>query len=129
MSIVKVEYVWVGGNGELRSKTKIIDNVNSLIGLDDLPIWNYDGSSTNQAPGNDSEVLIKPRKIYPDPFNNSNEVILPLFVEEMKKHNGRRKFRAHVRTVMTTNMMVRETQVHTKSGQSEIADMEDTFGD
>lgn len=70
MSIVKVEYVWVGGNNELRSKTKIIETDNSSIGLNDLPIWNYDGSSTNQAPGNDSEVLIKPRKIYPDPFNN-----------------------------------------------------------
>ena len=79
---------------------------------------------------NKIDFLQKGEEIFGNiPFNNSNEVILPLFVEEMKKHNGRRKFRAHVRTVMTTNMMVRETQVHTKSGQSEIADMEDTFGD
>ena len=24
----------------------------------ELPVWNYDGSSTEQAPGSDSEVLI-----------------------------------------------------------------------
>ena len=27
--------------------------------VEDLPIWNYDGSSTGQAPGHDSEVLLK----------------------------------------------------------------------
>ena len=25
---------------------------------EELPVWNYDGSSTEQAPGSDSEVLI-----------------------------------------------------------------------
>ena len=32
------------------------------------PIWNFDGSSTEQAPGSDSEVLLVPQAIYPDPF-------------------------------------------------------------
>ena len=34
----------------------------------DLPVWNFDGSSTEQAPGTDSEVMLKPCAIYPDPF-------------------------------------------------------------
>ena len=34
----------------------------------ELPIWNFDGSSTGQAPGTDSEVMLKPVAIYPDPF-------------------------------------------------------------
>merc|ERR1719311_1531610 len=34
----------------------------------ELPVWNYDGSSTEQAPGSDSEVLIKPVAIFNDPF-------------------------------------------------------------
>jgi len=29
-----------------------------------LSAWNYDGSSTGQAPGNDSEVTIKPRAVF-----------------------------------------------------------------
>ena len=72
MEKIKVEYVWIGGNGELRSKTRICS---SNCSLDDLPIWNYDGSSTNQAPGHDSEVLIKPRRLYKDPFNRENDLL------------------------------------------------------
>jgi len=34
----------------------------------DLPIWNYDGSSTGQASGHNSEVYIKPRALFRDPF-------------------------------------------------------------
>lgn len=36
-----------------------------------MPDWNFDGSSTNQAPGVDSEVVLKPCKIYRDPFRAS----------------------------------------------------------
>jgi glutamine synthetase len=64
MTLTRAEYIWVGGNNELRSKTKILDKFVEKI--DDLPIWNYDGSSTEQASGEHSEVLIKPRKIYKD---------------------------------------------------------------
>merc|ERR1740138_774219 len=65
-SKVQAEYVWIGGNNELRCKTKTLDKAPS--GPADLPIWNYDGSSTEQAPGRDSEVLLYPRAIYKDPF-------------------------------------------------------------
>jgi len=44
--------------------------------LDDLPVWNYDGSSTGQAPGRDSEVYLKPVAIYPDPFRRGNNVLV-----------------------------------------------------
>merc|ERR1712232_673383 len=43
---------------------------------DELPIWNYDGSSTNQAPGTDSEVLIKPVAIFPDPFRKHDNILV-----------------------------------------------------
>jgi hypothetical protein len=47
---VAAEYVWIGGSGsDLRSKTRTLDKVPSKP--EDLPIWNYDGSSTGQAPG------------------------------------------------------------------------------
>uniref|UniRef100_A0A061QTY8 Glutamine synthetase n=2 Tax=Tetraselmis sp. GSL018 TaxID=582737 RepID=A0A061QTY8_9CHLO len=62
-----VEYVWIGGTGQdLRSKTRTITN--EIKSVEDLPNWNYDGSSTGQAPGDDSEVYLVPRQIYKDPF-------------------------------------------------------------
>ena len=36
-----------------------------------LKVWNYDGSSTGQADGHNSEVLLKPRAIFNDPFRAS----------------------------------------------------------
>jgi glutamine synthetase len=69
-----VEYVWIGGSGtDLRSKTKVVDS--TVTGPEDLPIWNYDGSSTAQAPGDNSEVLIKPVALFRDPFRRGSNLI------------------------------------------------------
>jgi glutamine synthetase len=66
-----VEYIWVGGHNELRSKIRILyisehkyKLNNSCIKLIDIPDWNYDGSSTNQATGVKSEIIIKPKAIF-----------------------------------------------------------------
>lgn len=57
---VAAEYVWIGGTGsDLRSKTKTLSKKPSKV--EDLPVWNFDGSSTGQAPGSDSEVFLVPR--------------------------------------------------------------------
>ena len=68
-STVLLEYVWIGGNNELRSKTKVhvMRNPETLT-LNDIPQWNYDGSSTGQAPSDDSEVILKPVEMFKDPF-------------------------------------------------------------
>jgi len=64
---ILAEYVWIGGTGiDYRSKTRVLDKMPEKP--EDLPIWNYDGSSTGQAPGHNSEVLLKPCAIFPDPF-------------------------------------------------------------
>ena len=36
--------------------------------VESLPKWNFDGSSTDQAPGDDSEVILRPCRIFKDPF-------------------------------------------------------------
>ena len=64
-----VEYVWIGGNGELRSKTKVMDKV--VTSHTECPEWNFDGSSTGQAHGDDSEVLIRARAMFNDPFRGA----------------------------------------------------------
>ena len=69
--LLHLEYIWIGGNNEIRSKTKIITfkkNPNDLCNPTSFPIWNYDGSSTGQASGSDSEVLLKPVRVYDNPF-------------------------------------------------------------
>jgi hypothetical protein len=55
-----VEYVWIGGSGQdLRSKTRTLSKVPSRP--EDVPAWNYDGSSTGQAEGKNSEISIVAR--------------------------------------------------------------------
>lgn len=64
---VLAEYVWVDAKGELRSKTRTL-TVEKSKAVESLPKWNFDGSSTDQAPGDDSEVILNPCKIFRDPF-------------------------------------------------------------
>jgi glutamine synthetase len=60
--------------GEVRSKCRTV--AADKASLDQLPDWNYDGSSTNQAPGDDSEVIIKPRAIFKDPFRAGDNILV-----------------------------------------------------
>ena len=48
------EYIWVDGSQPyrlLRSKTRVFEER-----PEEFPLWNFDGSSTNQAEGNNSVV-------------------------------------------------------------------------
>jgi glutamine synthetase len=65
---VIAEYVWIDGTLDLRSKCKVIPNKKEIKDLSELPEWNFDGSSTNQAPGEDSEILLIPVALFPNPF-------------------------------------------------------------
>ncbi|CAD7922474.1 unnamed protein product [Amoebophrya sp. A25] len=68
------EYVWLDAHGTPRSKTKTLTKKPNTA--DDLPIWNFDGSSTEQAPGSDSEILLIPRAIFADPFRGGNNILV-----------------------------------------------------
>lgn len=68
---ILLEYIWIDADNNTRFKTKIVsksqlsDYENLITVLED---WNFDGSSTGQAEGRDSDVLIRPRALYPNPF-------------------------------------------------------------
>jgi len=84
MTKYKLEYIWLDGYEpvpNLRSKTKVVAFAGTPA-LDDLPIWNFDGSSTRQAEGHDSDRLLQPVAVFPDPARTNGmlvmcEVLLP----------------------------------------------------
>ena len=41
-----------------------------------LRIWDFDGSSTNQAPGHDSDVYLRPAAIFKDPFRGGDNILV-----------------------------------------------------
>lgn len=45
--VIQVEYIWIDGMNGLRSKSRTLNTRPS--DAQDLPSWNYDGSSTGQA--------------------------------------------------------------------------------
>ena len=71
-----IEYIWIDGIGNLRSKTKVVKSDNIITDFNECPDWNYDGSSTKQASGNDSEVILKPKALYNDPFRENGLLLL-----------------------------------------------------
>lgn len=68
-NVFKVEYLWLDGNSpaQLRSKTKIIECFDNELKLDDIPLWSFDGTSTNQATGESSDCVLKPVHMIRDP--------------------------------------------------------------
>ena len=74
---VKAEYIWIDGyepTANLRSKTKILGEKVSAIS--DLPSWGFDGSSTLQADGGDSDCKLKPVWMCPDPIRGGDNILV-----------------------------------------------------
>jgi glutamine synthetase len=68
------EYVWIDAQSELRSKTMTLDARPTSV--EELREWNFDGSSTGQAPGDNSDVYLRPVKFWKDPFRLGDNIIV-----------------------------------------------------
>lgn len=78
--LVVAEYVFIDGFGNTRSKTRIIQG--KLIQgqearglMFSVDVWNVDGSSTGQSETGKSDIILMPRALFNDPFNESQDGI------------------------------------------------------
>ena len=79
MAKVKLEYIWLDGyqpTQSLRGKTKIVDQKKFSGKVEDLEMWSFDGSSTQQAEGGSSDCLLKPVFMCPDPTRINAYVVM-----------------------------------------------------
>lgn len=77
MSHIKAEYIWLDGTqptAQIRSKTKVFKNPRTM--RLNPPVWGFDGSSTNQAPGDASDCVLNPVSTYPDPIRGGNNILV-----------------------------------------------------
>ncbi|XP_033981895.1 glutamine synthetase-like [Trematomus bernacchii] len=102
---VQVTYIWIDGSGEgLRNKTRTLDVEPQTI--DDIPEWNFDGSSTYQAEGSNSDMYLVPVRMFRDPFTQDpNKLVLC----EVLKYN---RLPAETNHRMSCNKVMEEIKEH-----------------
>lgn len=81
----RAEYIWIDGQkptSKLRSKTKIVPSGQ------EPPVWGFDGSSTEQAPGTLSDCVLSPVMVKPDPIRGGDDVIVmcEVLTPDMEPH-------------------------------------------
>lgn len=77
MTPILLEYIWLDANENVRSKKRVYYGPVTTTNYKDLirtiPKWSYDGSSTDQATGTSSDILLEPVNIFIDPFNKNKK--------------------------------------------------------
>ena len=68
------EYIWIDGSLTIRSKARTLDA--KITSLDQLPEWNFDGSSCHMATTENSEIIMKPVAYFLDPFRGGDNIIV-----------------------------------------------------
>lgn len=93
------EYLWIDGNRPtqgIRSKARIValpDNPE----VADFPSWSFDGSSTGQAAGDDSDCILNPVRVYNDPFRGTGNYLVLCEVDDPNGSAHESNQRAHMR--------------------------------
>ncbi|MCB9547658.1 MAG: glutamine synthetase beta-grasp domain-containing protein [Myxococcales bacterium] len=108
---ILAEYIWIDGADPtpgVRSKTKVLpDSVPVSTSIDDVttidmslfPEWGADGSSTSQAEGRDSDIILKPVAACRDPFRPGGYLVMTEVFNADGTPN-RTNYRAGLRAVL-----------------------------
>lgn len=104
MNIV-AEYLWIDGGdptSRIRSKTKVIEIGEDVeINLSLFPEWSFDGSSTEQAEGNNSDCVLKPVFYCYDPTRKGiNDVLVLCEVYDADGNPHPSNHRAKLREIL-----------------------------
>jgi len=75
------EYVWIDGatpTRKLRSKARVIQvpEISGNHSVEDFPEWGFDGSSTYQATGDKSDLILKPSAATRDPLRGEGNFLV-----------------------------------------------------
>ena len=89
--LTSAEYIWLDGTEPtqmLRSKTRVIDIDIDAVAINDFPEWGFDGSSTNQATGDNSDCILQPVSYVTDPIRGEGNflVMCEVFTRDGKPH-------------------------------------------
>lgn len=96
------EYIWLDGAVPtrcLRSKARVV-SVGDNPSIEDFPEWSYDGSSTNQAAGNDSDCLLKPVYYIDDPIRGAGNFLVMCEVNNPDGTPHESNSRAQLRSIL-----------------------------
>src|SRR3990167_7510055 len=96
-------YLWLDGTvptQTLRSKSRILQHSKGDMTLKDFPEWGFDGSSTHQADGHDSDLILHPVFFTNDPIlGGANYLVLcEVFNPDRTPHVSNK--RAKLREIM-----------------------------
>lgn len=100
----QAEYIWIDGASptqRLRSKTRILHSDDTQeVDLSFFPEWGYDGSSTYQAVGHQSDLTLKPVNFLVDPLRGEDDylVLCEVYNQDGTPHVS--NTRAQLRAVM-----------------------------
>jgi len=79
MTKYRFDYVWLDGykpTANIRTKAQMVelDSFDGSVG--EVPVWGFDGSSTQQAEGHDSDCILQPVRSYKNPQRNNAWLVL-----------------------------------------------------
>lgn len=104
--MVIAEYIWIDGGSptaRVRSKTRVLPND---TGFGKWPDWSFDGSSTEQAVGDNSDCVLRPVKVVSDPIRGDQNVLVlceVFLADGVTPHPS--NYRAQLTSAYDTEMM------------------------
>jgi glutamine synthetase len=96
------EYIWLDGSQPIqgiRSKTRVV-RVPAAPKPEDFPAWSFDGSSTEQASGEDSDCLLEPVCVVQDPLRGAGDFLVLCEVQNANGSPHASNHRATLRAVL-----------------------------